>query len=182
MQSSLITSNKHKLFDALLKQKGINVRQTETIPRCEKADAYPLSFAQQRLWFLDQLEPGKALYNLPAAVRLRGQLDISALSRSFDEVVRRHESLRTTFKSVAGQPRQVIAEPGALPLPLLDLTGLGVSERQAEVACFGSGGAQMFIALGTPNCMRSGGARCVCPRKRLHLAPTKRQISYGSWL
>src|SRR5215213_1752773 len=135
MQSSLITSNKHKIFDALLKQKGIIVRQTETIPRCEKADAYPLSFAQQRLWFLDQLEPGKALYNLPAAVRLSGQLDTSALSRSFDEVVRRHESLRTTFKSVDGQPRQVIAEPGALPLPLIDLTGLGVSERQAEVAC-----------------------------------------------
>ena len=84
MPSSLLTSNKHKLLDALLKQKGINVRQTETIPRSEKADAYPLSFAQQRLWFLDQLEPGKALYNLPAAVRLSGQLDTSALSRSFD--------------------------------------------------------------------------------------------------
>jgi acyl carrier protein len=63
MHSSLLTSNKHKVFDALLKQKGINVRQTETIPRCEKADAHPLSFAQQRLWFLDQLEPGKALDN-----------------------------------------------------------------------------------------------------------------------
>ena len=135
MQSSLLTSNKHKVFDALLKQKGINVRQTETIPRCEKADAYPLSFAQQRLWFLDQLEPGKAIYNLPAAVRLSGQLDTSALSRSFDEVVRRHESLRTTFESVDGQPRQVIAEPAALPLPLIDLTDRGVSEREAEVAC-----------------------------------------------
>jgi hypothetical protein len=134
MPSSLLTSNKNKVFDALLKQKGINVRQTETIPRCEKADAYPLSFAQQRLWFLDQLEPGKALYNLPAAVRLSGQLDTSALSRSFDEVVRRHDSLRTTFTSVDGQPRQIISEPGALPLPLIDLTDLGVSECQAEVA------------------------------------------------
>jgi len=106
MPSSLLTSNKNKVFDALLKQKGINVRQTETIPRCEKADAYPVSFAQQRLWFLDQLEPGKALYNLPAAVRLSGQLDTSALSRSFDEMVRRHDSLRTTFTSVDGQPRR----------------------------------------------------------------------------
>ncbi|MFY9557037.1 MAG: AMP-binding protein, partial [Blastocatellia bacterium] len=71
----------------------------------------PLSFAQQRLWFMEQLEPGGAIFNMPAAVRLTGRLDVPALERSFNEIVRRHESLRTTFKSVDGEPVQVIAPP-----------------------------------------------------------------------
>jgi len=71
----------------------------------------PLSFAQQRLWFLDQLESNSAAYNIPTAVRLCGQLNITALERSFSEVVRRHESLRTTFKAIDGKPVQVISPP-----------------------------------------------------------------------
>jgi hypothetical protein len=84
----------------------------------------PLSFAQQRLWFLDQLEPGTALYNVPAAVRLRGQLAAEALQRTLTEVVRRHESLRTTFTVEDGEPRQVIAEPEQFPLRVLDFSVL----------------------------------------------------------
>ena len=69
----------------------------------------PASFAQQRLWFLDQLEPGRALYHMPAAVRLTGRLDISAFERALNDVVRRHEVLRTTLVADGGIPRQVIA-------------------------------------------------------------------------
>src|SRR5205823_1058913 len=65
-----------------------------------------LSYAQQRLWFIDQLEPGSAAYNIPSAVRLRGRLDEAALERSLNEIVRRHEVLRTSFPSRDGEPRQ----------------------------------------------------------------------------
>src|SRR5215213_4124133 len=69
----------------------------------------PLSFAQQRLWFLDQLVPGAAAYNMPSPVRIRGSLDITTLERSLDEIVRRHDTLRTTFATADDQPVQIIA-------------------------------------------------------------------------
>jgi len=81
----------------------------------------PLSFAQQRLWFLDQLQPDNPSYNVPAAVRLSGRLDISALRRSLALVVARHEALRTTFRLIDGQPVQHIAPALTLALPLVDL-------------------------------------------------------------
>jgi amino acid adenylation domain-containing protein len=97
----------------------------------------PLSFPQQRLWFLDQWEPGNASYNVPAAVRLQGDLDAAALGRALTEIVRRHEVLRTTFEAVEGQPRQVIQEKMALPLPHVDLSALpalseGIREATLE--------------------------------------------------
>ena len=84
----------------------------------------PLSFAQQRLWFLDQWQPGTALYNVPAAVRLCGPLDEAALERSLREIVRRHEVLRTTFPTENGQPTQVIVADQPLQMPLVDLSGM----------------------------------------------------------
>ncbi|NPC83460.1 amino acid adenylation domain-containing protein, partial [Pyxidicoccus fallax] len=93
----------------------------------------PLSFAQQRLWFLQQLAPGDTSYNLPAALRLTGPLDVVALERGFTELVRRHEALRTTFVTVEGQPLQVIARPSTVPLPLVDLTSMTAEGRDAEV-------------------------------------------------
>jgi amino acid adenylation domain-containing protein len=80
------------------------------IVRVPRDGLLPVSFAQQRLWFLDQLEPGRTSYHIPAAVRLHGQLDIPALERALNEVIRRHEALRTTLVSEGGVPRQVIAE------------------------------------------------------------------------
>jgi amino acid adenylation domain-containing protein len=94
--------------------------------------AFPASFAQQRLWFLEQLEPSSAAYNIPVAVRLRGRLNRDALTRALNEVVRRHEALRTTFATSDNQPVQVIADHRPRPLPLIDLCGLGPRERAAE--------------------------------------------------
>ena len=79
--------------------------------------ALPLSFAQQRLWFLDQLQPGSPLYNIPAALRLEGPLDVPALEASLRELLRRHESLRTVFPTQDGQPVQVILPPGSCLWP-----------------------------------------------------------------
>jgi hypothetical protein len=84
----------------------------------------PLSFAQARLWLLAQLEPDSPAYNIPAAFRLIGLLNVTALSQSLSEIVRRHEVLRTTFPSVDGQPKQVISLHTALTLPVIDLREL----------------------------------------------------------
>ena len=92
----------------------------------------PLSFAQQRLWLLDKLEPGQTTYNTPAPVRLQGPLDTGALERSLAEIVRRHEALRTTFVTVGGEPRQAITASQPFTLPVLDLASLPDQARAAE--------------------------------------------------
>ncbi|MBW4417922.1 MAG: amino acid adenylation domain-containing protein [Myxacorys californica WJT36-NPBG1] len=93
----------------------------------------PTSFAQQRLWFLQQLMPENPAYNVPLAVQLSGELNIAALEQTFNEIVRRHESLRTNFKMIGGQPRQVVLPQLTLPLPLIDLQTLPPADQQAEV-------------------------------------------------
>jgi len=93
----------------------------------------PLSFAQQRLWFLDQLQPGSSAYNMPAAVRLTGELDVAALAATLREIIRRHESLRTSFAVRDGQPVQVVAPAAELLLPRVDLRGISPGRGEAEV-------------------------------------------------
>ncbi|HEU4562676.1 MAG TPA: amino acid adenylation domain-containing protein, partial [Longimicrobium sp.] len=97
----------------------------------ERTGALPLSFAQERLWFIDRLEPGSAVYNVPVARRLGGALDHAALERSLGEIVRRHEALRTVFGKVDGSPVQVIAPFGGFALPVEDLSALGEADREA---------------------------------------------------
>ncbi|HEU4754210.1 MAG TPA: condensation domain-containing protein, partial [Armatimonadota bacterium] len=99
----------------------------------ERTAPLPLSFAQERLWFLDRLEPGSATYNILAAWRLGGALDERALERSLGEIVRRHEALRTTFTEVDGSPVQVIAPSGAFALPVEDLSALSGADREAAL-------------------------------------------------
>ncbi len=123
---------KSELFGLLLKKKHIDLPQSQTIPRRTGADPCQLSFAQQRLWFLDQLESNSPLYNIPAAVRLTGHLNMAALEQSFNEIVRRHEALRTRFAVVDGSPVQVIAPTLNVPLPVIDLSELPEAERAAE--------------------------------------------------
>nr|WP_030410856.1 non-ribosomal peptide synthetase [Streptomyces sp. NRRL S-1448] len=91
------------------------------LPRADRSGPLPLSFAQQRLWFLDQLRPGDARYNSAVALRLTGSLDRAALSRALDAVVERHEALRTTFDDQDGRPVQTVQPPAPVPLPLRDL-------------------------------------------------------------
>jgi amino acid adenylation domain-containing protein len=92
----------------------------------------PLSFAQQRLWFLDQLEPGSSSYNVARARRLRGSLDVAALTAAINDIVRRHESLRTCFGSEQGTPFQQIMNHAPLAIPVFDLLDLPDPEREVE--------------------------------------------------
>jgi len=94
--------------------------------------AAPLSFAQQRLWFIEQYEPGNPAYNIPLALRLRGRLSVPTLERTLNEIVRRHETLRTTFGEQAGQPEQLIAPAWPVSLPVADLSGMPEAERERE--------------------------------------------------
>jgi len=93
---------------------------------------FPTSFAQQRLWFFDELERASSVYNIPSAFRLTGPLNVAALEQSLNEIVRRHETLRTTFAVEDGQPMQVIAPALAVTLGVVNLRELGKIEREAE--------------------------------------------------
>ncbi len=92
----------------------------------------PLSFAQQRLWFLDQLEPNSSSYNVPHVVRMKGHLQVEVLERSLNEIVRRHETLRTAFRMLDSEPVQLITPELRLPLPVVDLTDLPEWARENE--------------------------------------------------
>ena len=107
--------------------------QAPPLVRVSRDEELPLSFAQQRLWFLDQLEPGSAFYNVPAALRLRGALNIEALERTLSEVVRRHEVLRTHFIALDGEPVQVIEAAAPLRLAVLDLSAMEEEAGEAEM-------------------------------------------------
>src|SRR5688572_18477899 len=92
----------------------------------------PLSFAQNRFWFLDQFESNRAIYNSCKAERLRGHLDVTSLERSLQVIVQRHEILRTTYPAVDGCPFQQVAPRAAIPLVLVDLHSRESGERHSE--------------------------------------------------
>jgi amino acid adenylation domain-containing protein len=114
---------------AMLNERGLALPPVVPLPRAQYS---PVSYAQQRLWLLDRLEPGNVAYNLPGAVRMTGELDVAALERTISEIIRRHEVLRTTFTSVDGEPVQVIGEPTPVALRVIDLQDLLEDERETE--------------------------------------------------
>ncbi|HST60880.1 MAG TPA: amino acid adenylation domain-containing protein, partial [Longimicrobium sp.] len=121
----------------------------------ERDGPLPLSFAQQRLWFIDQLDPGSAAYNMPAALRIRGALDTDALRRALDEIVARHESLRTRFAGVAGEPVQVIESSGSAALAEVDLRALPEDAREREVRALAAAEAARPFDLAAGPLLRS---------------------------
>ena len=112
--------------------RGAGTSQAPPLVRVPRTEALPLSFAQQRLWVVDRLEPDSPAYNMPAALRLRGAPDLPTLRASLDALVARHETLRTVFAERDGRPVQVIHPPAPVPLPLLDLRGLPAGAREEE--------------------------------------------------
>ncbi|WP_240360970.1 condensation domain-containing protein, partial [Pyxidicoccus caerfyrddinensis] len=97
-----------------------------------RTTALPLSFAQQRLWLIDQLEPGSTAYNIPTVLSIRGALDVASLGKAFTGLVERHESLRTVFATREGEPLQCILPASDFPLPVVDLSALPATERESQ--------------------------------------------------
>ncbi|HYH81285.1 MAG TPA: amino acid adenylation domain-containing protein, partial [Longimicrobium sp.] len=117
--------------EALRRKGGPQLPPIVPVPR---EGPLPLSFAQERLWFLDQLQPGMAQYNVPTALRLEGRLDVPALERALAEVVRRHEAPRTTFRQAGSGPVQVVAPFAGWALVVEDLSALEPAAREAAAA------------------------------------------------
>ncbi|MEH2065253.1 MAG: amino acid adenylation domain-containing protein [Nostoc sp.] len=105
-------------------------QQQQIIPKRSQLNHVPLSFSQQRLWFLEQLQPGSTIYNFPVVLRLNGQLNVEALEKSINEIIKRHEVLRTTFNILDGQPVQIIAPSWNLQLSLVDLSSSPTSAEE----------------------------------------------------
>ncbi|HLG62463.1 MAG TPA: amino acid adenylation domain-containing protein, partial [Ktedonosporobacter sp.] len=118
---------------AMQDKQGYEVLPLIAAVHTEHSQDLPLSFAQQRLWFLDQLEPDASVYNVPAAIRLTGSLNIKALEQSLRDIVRRHKTLRTTFQVKDKEPVQVISDVWEVHLPLVDVSALPAEVRQKQV-------------------------------------------------
>ncbi|HEX8190484.1 MAG TPA: amino acid adenylation domain-containing protein [Pyrinomonadaceae bacterium] len=129
---SQLSPAKRALMERFKRGEFSGVGGARTIPPRPRHEPLPQSFAQQRLWFLDQLVPGSPAYNMPTGVRLSGALDARALGAALDEVVRRHEALRTTFGTHGELPVQLVRPSLAVGLPTIDLSALPEQEREAE--------------------------------------------------
>lgn len=129
----LLSQAKRTLLELQLLEKRPDSSRASGIPRRTNSGPAPLSFAQQRLWFLHQLDPHSPVYNSGRAFRMTGNLNVEALQRALSGIVARHESLRTTFPILEESPMQVVSEGRRAELPLIDLAGLAPQEREAEL-------------------------------------------------
>jgi amino acid adenylation domain-containing protein len=140
------------LFELLRRKAEKERKREQLLSRRAGQDAPPpLSFGQERLWFLDRLEPGNTTLNMAFSLRLRGRLDVSALRRALTGVVARHEVLRTAFREVEGRPVSVVAPAGPaseVPLPVVDLAALAESGAEARDLTVGVAGAPFDLAAG----------------------------------
>jgi amino acid adenylation domain-containing protein len=125
-------SEKRRLVARLLRERTQREARNETIPRRKPAATAPLSYAQQRLWVLDQFQPNSPFYNESFFERFQFRLDLPALHKTVNEIVRRHESLRTTFQVEDGEPVQVVAPALTLSLPVIDLRAGALAPRESE--------------------------------------------------
>ena len=136
MKVQPLSVEKRSLLEKLLKEQEVP-QHTEPPPvrdpRLEGKDAFVLSFSQRRLWFLDQLEPGSAFYNFPLAVPFNVAVNAAVLQRSINEIVRRHEALRTVFDQVDGEPMQIVLPEMMLPLDVVDLRMIDKESQTAEL-------------------------------------------------
>ncbi|HZT57852.1 MAG TPA: condensation domain-containing protein, partial [Pyrinomonadaceae bacterium] len=129
-----LSPEKLALLSKRLKGKGADAQKKPQRIERRRDRPGPLSLAQQRLWFLSQLQPDSSFYNMAGAMRLAGDLDAAALEKTLDEIARRHEVLRTSFPTKQGRPVQVVAPAVPRPLRVEDLSGVAEPGREARLA------------------------------------------------
>jgi amino acid adenylation domain-containing protein len=151
---SKLSPQQRALLEKRLRGQAPASGEFEAIGRRPEGGSLPLSFAQQRLWFLDQWEPGDCFYNVPRALRFSGDLDITVMERSLTEIARRHESLRTTFPNEDGLPVQLIHPPGPVTAPVIDLSEMREDAREAEARNLAAMEAQRGFDLAAGPLMR----------------------------
>jgi amino acid adenylation domain-containing protein len=127
-----LSPEKRALLERHIATKEAEAAGRWSIPPRQDEGPAPLSFAQERLWFLQQLDPNSARYNIPRALRLRGAVNVSALQRALEEIVTRHQILRTNYIVQNGAPVQVVARKTDFPLPQVDLSVLPAADREAR--------------------------------------------------
>lgn len=127
-----LSPQRRQLLQMLLQQKGITTDSIVSISARKPTEPVVLSFAQMRMWFLDRLEPGSFAYNIPTALHLSGNLNTKALEWSLNQILRRHEVLRTSFATFEGQPLPFIHEELTVPLEIIDLRNYGKTEKELE--------------------------------------------------
>ena len=127
-----LSSAKRALLEQRLKEESRASLVVQSIPRRASREFAPLSFAQQRLWFLNRLDPESFVYNEARAVRLTGVLDVTALEKSLNYLIARHEVLRTVIVLDEGSPVQRVTDDRNIELPVIDLRGRHATEREAE--------------------------------------------------
>jgi amino acid adenylation domain-containing protein/non-ribosomal peptide synthase protein (TIGR01720 family) len=143
-QATPISSDaQDELLSLLLDEAGVEAIPSDEIPVIDKTGHSPLSFAQERLWFLEQLQPGGAVYNIPYALRFSGQLDVDALCEALNDLVRRHDSLHTIFRTIDERPVQIVQPPRSthavkhavrtVDLPVIDLRDRSAVDQSTEV-------------------------------------------------
>ena len=171
--------DKLSLLAMRLKQKETNSSRWSMIPKRKHFTDLPLSFAQERLWLIDQMEKERGLYNIPSALLLRGDLDLNALEQSLNAIVRRHESLRTIFGVVDGRPVQVITSSLAISVAITDLSDLPEEKSGPEVMRVASEEARRSFDLKKGPLIRAGLLRLGIKRHVLLL--TMHHIVSDGW-
>jgi amino acid adenylation domain-containing protein len=180
-QMTELSPEQRRLVEYWLRQEQTadEVTFADVIPRRGPTDANPLSFAQQRLWFMQHLDPDSPAYNMRAVVRLVGQLDVAALGRSLNLIVQRHAVLRTTFVSTDGYPQQVIAPSLDIPIALIRLDHLPPTERDAQLQQLVSAETQSLFDLARGPLLR---VRLLCLAADEHvLLVTMHHIISDAW-
>ncbi|HLM44274.1 MAG TPA: condensation domain-containing protein, partial [Myxococcaceae bacterium] len=130
--ANLPPEKREKLLRKLEEEaKAAQQAQAPAVAR-DPSQPLPLSFAQHRLWFIDRMQPGQSVYNLPALFRIEGALDVGAFTRAVEALVERHEVLRTHFAEEKGQPVQVVSPTSKVEVPVVDLQGVPEPERASE--------------------------------------------------
>ncbi len=173
-----LSPEKRSALGKLFKGEGVDARVLP-IPRVDRSGTLPLSFAQRRLWFLHQLDPGSLAYVVPSAFRLSGKLSLPALQQALDELIARHEVLRTTYELREGEPAQVIAENVRVSLPVIDIGAGDDAERLSEMRRLAAEEAARPFDLAAGPVLRASVLRLADEDHVLLL--TLHHIAYDGW-